>query len=99
MRALAASGITRGCTEDRFCPADPVLRGQMASFLMRGLELIVGQDPPVFVDVPDEHPHREGIEALAEAEVTLGCAPELFCPDAVVTREQMASFLVRALDL
>jgi len=31
--------------------------------------------------------------------VTLGCAPELFCTNNPVSREQMASFLARALDL
>jgi hypothetical protein len=32
-------------------------------------------------------------------EITLGCAPELFCTNNPVSREQMASFLVRALGL
>lgn len=35
---LAASGITVGCTADRFCVAGQVTRGQIASFLVRGLE-------------------------------------------------------------
>lgn len=37
---LAATGITRGCnppTNDRFCPDDPITRGQMATFLYRAL--------------------------------------------------------------
>lgn len=34
---LAASGITIGCTGDRFCVAGNVSRGQLASFLSRGL--------------------------------------------------------------
>ena len=32
---LAAAGITRGCNppaNDRYCPGDPVTRGQMAAF-------------------------------------------------------------------
>lgn len=33
---LAASGVTAGCTDDRFCPGQPVTRGQMATFLRRG---------------------------------------------------------------
>jgi hypothetical protein len=36
--ALAAAGVTRGCNppaNDRFCPNDPVTRGQMAGFLHR----------------------------------------------------------------
>jgi peptidoglycan hydrolase-like amidase len=31
--AVAGAGITNGCAADRFCPRDPVLRGQMATFL------------------------------------------------------------------
>ncbi|MGF1665959.1 MAG: D-alanyl-D-alanine carboxypeptidase family protein [Acidimicrobiia bacterium] len=37
---LAAAGITLGCNppaNDRFCPDDPVTRGQMAAFLQRAL--------------------------------------------------------------
>src|SRR5690606_13410789 len=37
---LAAADITRGCNppaNDRFCPDDPVTRGQMAAFLKRAL--------------------------------------------------------------
>jgi hypothetical protein len=37
---LAAAGITKGCnppTNDRYCPADPVTREQMASFLARAI--------------------------------------------------------------
>ena len=35
---LAASGITLGCTETRFCVTGRLTRGQLASFLVRGLE-------------------------------------------------------------
>ncbi len=37
---LAAAGVTKGCNppaNDRFCPNDPVTRGQMAAFLHRAL--------------------------------------------------------------
>lgn len=36
---MAVLGITVGCTPDRYCPADPVTRGQMAAFLMRAFNL------------------------------------------------------------
>lgn len=39
VEALRASGITSGCGGGRFCPDDPVTRGQMASFLARALGL------------------------------------------------------------
>jgi hypothetical protein len=34
---VAARGITAGCAANRFCPRNVVTRGQMASFLARGL--------------------------------------------------------------
>jgi S-layer homology domain len=34
---LAGSGITGGCGGGKYCPSDPVTRGQMAAFLNRGL--------------------------------------------------------------
>ena len=43
--------------------------------------------------------HEPDIQAIAEIGVTNGCGPALYCPANEVTREQMASFLVRALDL
>ena len=33
--AIAEAGITQGCADARFCPADPVSRGQLASFVHR----------------------------------------------------------------
>jgi hypothetical protein len=46
---LAAAGITKGCNppaNDRYCPADPVQRDQMASFLARALNLDPIAPPP-----------------------------------------------------
>ena len=37
INALAATGITQGCTTTSFCPAEKVTRGQMAAFLYRAL--------------------------------------------------------------
>jgi spore germination protein YaaH len=44
-------------------------------------------------------PFRADILWIAEAGISAGCGPERFCPKNVVTREQMASFLARALRL
>ena len=37
--AIKDLGITSGCTVDKFCPDDPVTRGQMAAFLVRALNI------------------------------------------------------------
>lgn len=41
--------------------------------------------------------HEPSIEAIFAAGITTGCAETLYCPDAAVTRGQMAAFLHRAL--
>jgi hypothetical protein len=93
---LRQSGITAGCAPERFCPDNTVSREQMASFLARALGLPPGAD--FFTD--DESSVHEGdINRLAAAGITWGCAPTSFCPAASVSREQMASFLVRAFGL
>jgi hypothetical protein len=50
-------------------------------------------------DVPTSHPFFRFVEALAAAGVTGGCGVGSFCPDAAVTRGQMAVFLSAALGL
>ena len=94
---LATEGITQGCALDLFCPKAPVTRGQMASFLVRSLDL-----PAITTDafVDDAaSPHQADINSLAEAGITEGCGPNMFCPNDPVTRQQMASFLTRAMEL
>lgn len=91
---IAAARIAAGCANARYCPADGVTRGQMASFLVRTLNL-----PAATRDwFSDDNgtPHEGSINRLAEAGVTGGCATGRFCPNSVVTREQMAGFLHRA---
>ena len=98
--ALAAAGITRGCDSVRFCPDDPVTRGQMAAFLARAFSL-PRATTDVFVD-DDGHLFEKEIEALVAAGVTRGCDPPAnrsFCPDRAVTRAEMATFLARILGL
>jgi hypothetical protein len=99
IEAIAAEGITRGCNppdNDRYCPADPVTRGEMAAFLTRALGL-AGSATDHFVDDEDSV-FESDIDALAAAGITRGCNPpdnDRFCPNDHVTRGQMAAFLVR----
>jgi hypothetical protein len=52
-----------------------------------------------FDDVPPGAPFRADIGWLVTEGITAGCAPALYCPNGLVTRGQMATFLSRALDL
>ena len=101
IEAIAAEGVTKGCNpplNDRYCPDGTVTRGQMAAFLTRALDLPAA--PSAFSDIVGSV-FSVDIGALAAAGITKGCNPprnDLFCPDASVTRGQMAAFLVRAFD-
>jgi hypothetical protein len=100
---LAARGITRGCNppaNDLYCPDRGLSRAEMATFLVRALSLPPSGTAP-FTDVGGSI-HQASINALAAAGITRGCNPpanDEFCPTAVLSRDQMAAFLVRALSL
>jgi micrococcal nuclease len=100
IEALVAAGITKGCdppANTSFCPDDAVTRGQMAAFLRRAFSLAAGQ-PDAFGD-DDGNVFEDDINALAASGITTGCTPSSFCPGDPVARDQMASFLTRALPL
>ena len=96
INALAAAGITAGCSANAYCPEQVVSREQMATFLTRALELTPTQHN--FADV-GTGTHAQDIGAIAQAGITTGCGPGLYCPFDWVTREQMASFLARAFEI
>ncbi|MGI9528549.1 MAG: hypothetical protein ACR2NG_02475, partial [Acidimicrobiia bacterium] len=106
IEAIASVGITKGCNPSggntRFCPDAHVTRGQMAAFLVRALGYVDDGGGDLFVD-DDDSVFEGDIDRLGTAGVTRGCNPSggntRFCPDAHVTRGQMASFIQRALAL
>jgi peptidoglycan/xylan/chitin deacetylase (PgdA/CDA1 family) len=97
---LRDTQVTLGCGDDRYCPAALVTRAQMASFLQRALGLPKGPTDG-FRDVAASSPHAAAIGALHQAGITLGCSDDgrSYCPNETVRRDQMASFLQRALAL
>ncbi|MFZ0015636.1 MAG: Ig-like domain-containing protein, partial [Acidimicrobiia bacterium] len=101
---LAAAGVTRGCnppTNNRYCPTDSVTRGAMAAFLVRALGLSDDGGKDWFID-DNGTTFENDINKLAAAGVTKGCNPpanDRYCAGDPVKRDQMASFLARALGL
>ncbi len=75
-------------------------RAQMAVFLLKAKH---GSDytpvacfPGVFLDVPCPSPFADWIQQLFQHGITGGCGPSMYCPEAPVTRAQMAVFLLKA---
>ena len=101
---LHTAGVFGGTLcEDGLCPSEPIDRKTMAVWIVRVLD---GQDPSRrltgsrFDDVDPEGFHARFIERMARLGVTAGCGDGSgFCPDASVSRAQMAVFLSRAYDL
>jgi hypothetical protein len=98
---LYNAGITGGCSTSplMYCPEAPVTRAQMAIFILRGIHGSAYSPPTAtgtaFTDVPSSYWAAAWIEQLATEGITGGCGGGNYCPDANITRAQMAIFLLR----
>ncbi len=96
---LVEAGIVQGFGDGTYRPTQQLNRAQMASFIVRALEEVTGQDiprSPIFTDVSGTH--QANIEKLATIGVTVGRDVNIYAPGAPVTRAQMASFIARSMD-
>jgi hypothetical protein len=100
-------GITQGCGVNPliYCPERVVNRAEMAVFVLRALEGIGYAPPPAshfFADVPvaGKEWMEPWIDEFYRRGITGGCGgtPPNYCPERVVTRAEMAVFLLRALE-
>ena len=93
---MYALGITVGCSleGDRYCPDDPITRGQIAAFVRRVLDLPVPESD-FFAD-DDGSIYEDSINAVMAAGTGFGCTDFEYCPDRPLLREEMAEVLVRA---
>lgn len=96
---LRRQNVTAGCSATEYGPGAVTTRGQMAVFIIRSL---LGGDSfpfvgePFFTDVPAAHPYFQFVQKMRELGITPGCTAPAYCPDAPVTRGEMAVFLIRA---
>ncbi len=108
IQKLVDLGITNGCAPGLYCPTATIPRWEMAVFMVRARLASRGATfpfsaTPYFADVPT---NVEGngfpfpyIQRSYEENITNGCgvSPLVYCPDDLVTRGAMASFIMRAL--
>jgi hypothetical protein len=102
VEVLLRAEVTAGCGGGFYCPDMLVTRAQMAVFLLVAKNGAGYTPPPatgmVFADVPLGSFAAAFIEALAAAQATGGCGGGNYCPNDLLTREQMAIFLLRTLE-
>jgi len=95
---LVLNGILSGCTPVTFCPEVNATRADAAPLIIRALfgDNFAYSPAPYFTDVPANHPFFKYIQRMRELEITVGCTATEYCPNGLVTRGQMAAFLMRA---
>ncbi len=102
LNVLAALGIVKGDGAGQVDPDVPVRRDQMASLLVRVLELIEGGDladaVEDYFEDDDDNAHHGAINALAGLGIAAGRSQGVFDPAAEVRRDQLATFLMRLVD-
>lgn len=95
------AGLVQGCEAETFCGERYLTRAETATLLARAMELVPRVWTPFFAD-DDGSPHEDAINHLYKRGVFGGCAggeQPKFCPDAALSRGQLAVVLQRALGL
>jgi len=92
---LAETGVTLGCTPTSYCPTDTVTRAEMATFLWRLEGKPPGSPTAGFDDVASSSFAVESIDWLLDSGITVGCSSTAFCPQGLVTRAELFTFLQR----
>lgn len=101
IQACVDAGIVQGFPDGTYRPTVVVNRGQMATYVARGL---AGGDDfvptptvtPTFTDVPNTHPQWKYVEYTVDAGVVQGFPDGTYRPTAAVNRGAMAVYMYRA---
>ncbi|MCQ6559364.1 S-layer homology domain-containing protein [Paenibacillus mendelii] len=96
LRDLSARQIVEGMPSGRFEPKADVTRAEFAAMLVRVFRLEAGTNAG-FADVQEDSWYAGPVAAAFKAGIITGITTEEFGPNQVITREQMAVMLVRAL--
>jgi hypothetical protein len=102
IQACCRAGVVKGYPDGRYQPELEVSRDQMAVFVARALaggDALVPTGPavPSFGDVPADHWAFRYIEYAHAQDVVLAYEDGSYRPTVVVTRDQMAVYISRAL--
>jgi hypothetical protein len=98
INTLYYSGITGGCSGTSYCPDNPVTRAQMAVFIISAM----GETPSTeaynayFDDIANDG-FAPFINRMNELGITGGCRDRAYCPNDLLTRQQMAVFIILAM--
>ncbi|WP_339315136.1 S-layer homology domain-containing protein [Paenibacillus sp. FSL R10-2734] len=95
---LAAKGIIKGVFATAFNPLAPIKRADFVKFLVDTLGLNA-PEAASFSDVEQSAYYAEALETAKALGIATGVGTDRFLPDAIISREDAAVFIVRALKL
>ncbi len=96
---MASKYVVKGKTPELFLPEDKVIRAEFAALLVRALGLSEERTArDRFSDLAADAWYSGSVEAAARAGLVKGFGDGRFAPDDLITREQMAVMIVRALE-
>ena len=96
VQVLSDNGIVQGSANGLFRPYDSITRAEYAVFVSRALGLSPGVSHP-FTDIPAGAWYEPAVAALFQAGLADGISSTEFAPNAKLSRQQAASFVIRAL--
>ncbi|MGH3441960.1 MAG: S-layer homology domain-containing protein [Nitriliruptorales bacterium] len=105
--AVANAGIVSGHLDRTYRPANPVSRGQMATFIANAIDYADDRDvnssepPPTqesFFDDTEGSTHEGNIDRLAAQHIVVGDGQGNFSPSRNVSRAAMATFVMQGGD-
>lgn len=100
IEALTETGVIGGYEDGTFMPTKAMTRAELAKIIVlsSGLQENAEKAAP-FTDISSNAWYRGYVGALVASGITQGTSPTSFAPDALVTREELVVFFIRALGL
>jgi hypothetical protein len=95
--SLSGKGIVSGYPVGTFQPNASITRAEFASMLAKALVLNTSVTTGTFTDVTAGDWYYGSVNAAASAGLVSGMGDNLFAPNALITREQMAVMVAKAL--
>lgn len=98
---LYRRGIAAGCSGGVYCPSNMITRAELSVLLLRGKYGASYSPPVVPISFSDTQSHwaRYWIQNIKSLEISDGCTATTFCPDAPLSRQDMAALLVKAFNI
>ncbi|WP_158602311.1 S-layer homology domain-containing protein [Cohnella endophytica] len=98
IKILSAKHIISGVSTTEFAPSRNTTRAEFVSLLVNALNL-KASGKAAFTDVDSSKSYASAVAAAYEAGIVRGKSENLFAPDALISREEMAVMITKAFEI